>query len=364
MRQLALLTLFIIAATTTFAQHTKKEIYDEPSPRAIIATSIAEECLFANKYSKTERRNMYPFKKAVKVMLVSFDESGLIPVKNKIINKQRVAEQAVLDDVQTDSLTSILYNVGYTPVQQKLLSMGQANCYEPRNGILFIDMAGRAFEYIEICFACHRTETSSKKVLEGEYCSTKFNLLRTFFVNAGIRYGTQDISPILSYQEIFKLDTIEVVPEIQNKLNKKTNNGLNLNGLNETELTLFYAINADWVYSGYTGLSGFALFYSNNSANYYSETLVALKNIGAQRLLQALETSAKLWPGAEVPKNIMKRRASLLEIINKVDASWRELNDGLYNSLKMVGGVELTQKENLNALIFDYANLHRTYLID
>lgn len=297
-------------------------------------------------------------------MLISFKEDQYIPVKNKIINKQQVLEKVVLADEQIDSLTSLLYNVGIKPIPGIEPVGTNYKCYEPRNGILFLNSAGKAFEYIEICFACERTRKSSNLVNEGQYCSTKYDLLKNFFLKTGIKYGTGERYPILGYKDIFKLDTMEAVFAIKNKIAKKTADGMDLNGLSDTERILFFTINAQQIYNGSYSLSGISNFYLINSGNYCKQTLIALKDIGANRTLKTLEQADLQWPDGKIPDDISERRALLITIINNADPKWRKLEEELFDYVDEVGARILTAKENLTGLIFEFANSHRNELND
>jgi len=200
MRYIFSLSLTFIT-TLCFAQHKKQLPLPPPRPFTKHELALAEktkQCFFSNRYTAAQRKHIFPFNKAVNVVLVSFKEDHLIPVKNKSITDSLVLERTTLSVKQTDSLTNILYNIGYTPVRAKYryLFFDAYQCYEPRNGIVFIDAAGDAFAYIEICFQCHGTRTSSKAVKLGEFCSTKFELLKAFFLQTGITYGTEKISDI------------------------------------------------------------------------------------------------------------------------------------------------------------------------
>lgn len=360
MRYLLLLILSVIT-TANWAQHHKQ--YIEPSPKEVLQTEIADECFFINKYTKTERLRLYPFNKAKRVELISFKEDGYIPVKNKVINKQRVLEKAVLDSQQTDSLTSLLYNVGFTPIAG-IRPWGTGHkCYEPRNGILFIDAAGKVFEYIEICFVCEGRRKSSERFNDGQYCYTKYDLLRNFFSSAGIKYGIEEHNPVLNYKEIFKLDTTDIVFNIEIKLKKKTKNGTDLNSLNEIERTLFLTTNADKIYNHHH-LTGLAQFYLGNSGNYYEQTLTELKKIGAYKTLKVLEMSKLQWPEGKIPGDIAVRRAVLLKMINIANLKWEKLEKGLFDYEDEIGGQVLTSKEDLRELIFNFATSHRDKLRD
>gem|GEM_PF-611066 len=363
MRYLFLIFLSVLFTTTLAQRHKKVYHYRPPSALEIMKDEIAEECFFANKYSKAQRLNFYPFNKAAAIKLISFKEEQRIPVKNKIIDEQQVLEQVILSAAQTDSLTNLLYNITFTPVKVTRHLFPGSSCYMPRNGILFMDAKGMAFEYIEICFACERIETSSAHVNEGDDCLTKYDLLRNFFSAAGIKYGTGDREPVQPYQEIFKLDTMDAVFAIQNKLVKKMGDKKDLNLLNETERTLFLTINSDKVYDG-RGLSGLAQFYFDNSGNFYPQTLASLKVIGAQRTLKAFEESKIQWPKRQIPESLLKRRAVLLRIVNTANPQWKKIEKGLIDEHDIIGGAELIPKEGLIGMIFKFATLHRDELVD
>lgn len=144
-------------------------------------------CFKRYNFSLKYRLSFYPFSKAKKVMLVSFDESfeGL-PMKNKRVDISKLKEIKTLSSVQIDSFTNLLYNMS---AKGNIYRLTSASCYDPRNAILFSDESGKIFEYIEICFECHRTVTSSDKVQDGITCDQKFELLKSYFAKQGIKYG-------------------------------------------------------------------------------------------------------------------------------------------------------------------------------
>jgi len=357
--------LFIISFiyNTTLAQQLKRFI--EPSPKQIIESEIINECSFTNKYSNAQRLSFYPFNKAKNVILISFKENQSIPVKNQVINVQHVLEQITLTQKQTDSLTSILYNVGFTPVKgARQLGFGEANCYEPRNGILFVNASGKAFEYIEICFSCERRKKSSQRFNDGQYCSTKYDLLRNFFRTTGIEYGTSERDSIKSYNEIFSIDTSLAVSALKNKIEKKIENGKNINTLSQEEQVLFFAINSEKIYDGLSDLSGLAQFYLANSGNFYQKTLAALQTISAYHTYNVLDASKTQWPEGKIPENLSIRRATLLKIITIADPQWTLLEKGLFDCHNVVGGQYCISKDDLDVLIYKFAVLHRSELID
>jgi hypothetical protein len=365
-RVLFYLTLLLIITNAAFSQKRKTIPALKPlSAKDILLSELADECLFINKYTVTQRLAFYPFDKAASVKLISFKEGKYIPVRHRLVNYNEVLEQELLTSSQIDSLTSLLYNVGFTPVNDLNIRLtGEANCYEPRNGILFLNTAGKVIEYIEICFACQRTKKSSKLIRDGEYCSTKFDLLKQFFLSTGIKYGTNERHPILSYSEIFKLDTVEAVFALQNKLAKKTRNGEDISQLNEVEKILYYTSNSNIIYRGSSELSGIAEFYFSRAGNYYTETIYHLNEIGALLTAGVLKSSLRQWNKTRPPINLAERRELLISHIDNFNSDWQKLEVKLFNYENENGDQVLINSENLDQIIINFANLHRNELKD
>jgi hypothetical protein len=190
------LTILLLLSLKTFAQKKKGKMeYRIPTE---LDASIAEEnykCVFRNTYSQKQRSQFYPFNKASKVLLISYNDTIAIqnttPVENKKLDLTKIRETIVLSRAQVDSLTSILYNVGVKS-SDYWFQMGDPGrkCYNPRNSIIFLDEKQRAFEYIEICFECHQDRLSSRKIKNWTLCESKFGLLQDYFLWTGIKIGT------------------------------------------------------------------------------------------------------------------------------------------------------------------------------
>ena len=153
-----------------------------------------------NKNFITRLKN-YPFNQSVQIQLVSFkhtpdtlEKQGFIiedslPRLNDTVCYSKLSEIKALTILQVEKLTDILYNYGFGGT---IYSMTESNCYNPRNAILFLDSTGKVFEFIEICFECRRTVTSSEKVHFGDMCDQKLDMIRDFFKNIGIKYGIKE----------------------------------------------------------------------------------------------------------------------------------------------------------------------------
>lgn len=363
-RILTLIGLISIVSVTWAQKRIEILVFEEPSPRAWLLDAIVNECFDSNKYSLNQRMAFYPFNKAKSIKIISFQEEIFIPVKRRKIDYARVLEQKELNASEKDSLTHILYNVGYTPVDGlKPILSTSANCYIPRNGVLFINKAGKAFEYLEICFSCERVEKSSKRIDAGYYCSTKYDLLKGFFRRSGIKYGTKEEFPVISYKETFQLDSFNICSAIERKLLAKTQGAKSIEKLNQVEQTLFFLIGSRKLYRGST-LSGLAEFFLSNYGDYYPETLTALKQVGASLTLKALEMSRLQWPATIITRDLAERRKLLAAIVDKSEPEWLKLTEELYNIEQREGSAEWTPKEDLDQMILDFAYAHRHELPD
>ena len=161
------------------------------------------DCIKHTSKTFTARLKNYPFNRATQIQLVSFKSNAdtlsgwyykdSLPRKNDTVCYSKLYELKNLSFSQVDKLTDLLYNYGY---RMRLKDDGliyvatSPQCYNPRNAILFLDSAGKVFEFIEICFQCQKTRESSGKINLGVMCNQKLDLLKSFFVRTGIKYGT------------------------------------------------------------------------------------------------------------------------------------------------------------------------------
>jgi cytochrome oxidase Cu insertion factor (SCO1/SenC/PrrC family) len=187
-----ILLAFLFLSTILHAQSGQKP----PAP----VQDSDDKCYHNGKLKPSERLKNYPFNEAQKVLLVSFDEEadwekqhgtgGLIenytPVFRDTLFENKLHEKQQLSKAGIDSLTDVLYSFSYkkTPSVEK-----DKDCYQPRNAIVFINKDGQAFAFIEVCFECQNYKTSDAKILTGDFCEGKYELLRNFFKKEGIKTG-------------------------------------------------------------------------------------------------------------------------------------------------------------------------------
>lgn len=374
MRLLFFIT-FLLSVFHIKAQVNSTETEDDINitPKDDLMSELANECFHSNGYNRVQRLAMYPFNKANSIKIISFNTANditFIPVKKHIVDYSRVKESQTLGVDKRDELTDILYNIGFTPdINPRFKFIGEYKCYEPRNGILFLDQRGKAFEFIEICFACQKTRTSSRRVKEGTYCNQKFELLNDFFRRAGIKYGIS-IAQVLTYSEILKLDTdtAALLSALRAKLDRKII-GDNLDRLTAIEKNLFFLLNASNIYRSGRFNSGIENFYVEHSGAFHSETIAILAEIGSVHTLSALQAAVLQWPGSNVPKDIMVRRKKMIEMANKAVSAWQDIEYTLYiredvvlPGENTVSHSELTKKEDLDGLIINYIMKHKDFL--
>jgi hypothetical protein len=163
-----------------------------------------DRCFNTSKYNAGKRRAFFPFNSAATVKLISFSSEDIpylpVSVNNFSIDSTKVKESKVLSPAGIDSLTDIIYNVGFTPMKHKrprikgeleVADPGPMCIFQPRNAILFIDSTGKVTQYISICFTCHQYYLSSRKIKYTVNCEDKYELLRNYFLSQGIQYGTK-----------------------------------------------------------------------------------------------------------------------------------------------------------------------------
>jgi mRNA-degrading endonuclease HigB of HigAB toxin-antitoxin module len=170
-------------------------------------------CAFNTKYALVQRLKMYPFSKAAKILAVSYigipaydDTDRMIKnsngttdtifgaglhITNGKLNYISLKECKQLTNQQVANLTNIIYNVDYKRPPDLRCAFPGYNCFLPSNALIFFDKKGRIYDYLQICFHCDGYDSYSEKLTIGTPCNQKYELLRRFFIGAGLRYGTK-----------------------------------------------------------------------------------------------------------------------------------------------------------------------------
>lgn len=201
---LALVLMFTCRCSQ--AQLTPMKIRNSPPTKEMERQdSINHGCKEKNTFTAEQRRKFYPYNKAVKIQAVSFDGysngKGLLierlPIKHDTVCYSQLKEIVTLTQAQTDSLTDIVFNIGY---KGPFFSERDDCCFMPHNAILYINSKGKVFAWMEVCFMCDAFEGSKKNITIGEPCNEKYDLLKKWFIDLGIKKGTADESDIVSFE--------------------------------------------------------------------------------------------------------------------------------------------------------------------
>ncbi|KAA2223798.1 hypothetical protein [Chryseobacterium sediminis] len=183
---------------------------------SIFLISISLLLIGQKKYSTSEIFNTFPLGKASKVKIISYNtdfrgEFSLIPPPpNKKLdsiqlkeyydnlkkpiklietiskeNFKEIKESKTLNLAETLELSKLLFNTcGKFSSDLRETSM----CFFPRNAILFYDEDDKVFDFLEICFECHRMQFFSEKATEvNGMCSNFYSKLEKYFQNKGLQ---------------------------------------------------------------------------------------------------------------------------------------------------------------------------------
>jgi hypothetical protein len=169
---------------------------------------------YGNKTVK-QRNKVFPFNKAKKVLLISYDNYALVygmhldsashtkkyirewkaTVKDSI-RIYKTIEEKYLDPDDIEELSNIFINYTLKSKPKGFLTVTEVNCYEPRNSILFLDEKGAVMCCYEVCFECMNSflwpdPDDVEEYADVEECFPRRELIRELFVKNGITYGTQ-----------------------------------------------------------------------------------------------------------------------------------------------------------------------------
>lgn len=180
-----------------------------PTPENFVDNS---PCNFYNDYSAKERLSRKPFGQSAKIELVSFEGEYIewidsvvhkdccrteIPKKDSKIDRSQLSEIITLSASQIDGLTNVLFNYDFGRAKNDNIeligSVPDVGCYKPRHAILFFRKKAdvEPFAYFEICLECQGVRTFPKQYELGNFCSGKYDLLREYFRQTGIKYGLE-----------------------------------------------------------------------------------------------------------------------------------------------------------------------------
>jgi hypothetical protein len=159
-------------------------------------------CIRSKNISFKNRLKMFPFDNTSHIIIVAHKtKNGMvgddlkrylnsIKINQDTINLHEFAEVQHLNLSQIEKLTDLIFNYSHKGKEYSIL---EANCYDPRNAIIFLDKNNKVLGFIEICFGCNRLRTSDKRIGIGDYCDKKYALIKEIFCDSGIKYGITEV---------------------------------------------------------------------------------------------------------------------------------------------------------------------------
>lgn len=147
-----------------------------------------QQCYHNGHLNAAARSNIFPFSKAHKIVVVSFDSKwGHTPIANDTICHAKTKETVVLSTADINRLTDVLYNYNYSKKTNVFTDI-TTGCYYPRHAIIFLDNTDKVISFLEICLECQQLKTNLPRENTGPFCEGKYRLLKEFFVSIGIKH--------------------------------------------------------------------------------------------------------------------------------------------------------------------------------
>ncbi|QEM11112.1 MULTISPECIES: hypothetical protein [Mucilaginibacter] len=193
----------------------RKIVYHITYPRESIKGYKPEfdNCFYTNRFTAAQRLKKYPFSVATKILAISYvglpknpniiidsagfpktseepDSIGGIIIENGHLRYDNVKQAKVLTREQLEKFSDIIFNYGYSGMKNYLIT-ALPGCFEPRNSIVFLDKNDNVIDHLDICFACKASESGSEQINVGTDCKQKYDMLKAFFINVGVPYGTR-----------------------------------------------------------------------------------------------------------------------------------------------------------------------------
>ena len=144
------------------------------------------DCVTKFKLTPKQRLNQFPFNLAKKIQIISFSKDILsFPLNKNSINWSEVKDSVTLNTQQVNSLTEILFNLGFKGNTYKT-SVSTAIGIDV--AIVFFNSTNKLFEYIEVCFNCMEfcLVTSKRRKNIGMPCNERLQKIKDLAIKSGL----------------------------------------------------------------------------------------------------------------------------------------------------------------------------------
>jgi hypothetical protein len=134
--------------------------------------------------------------------------------------------------------------------------------------------------------------------------------------------------------------------ELDNYISALCDYGNSIEKLNEVQKHFFFNQNLEREINN----GGFKQYYFNSSGDYANETIISLKEIGANKTAAIIEKANDQFPDTIVPKNRAIRQEVLVQIEKKASEIWEELDQNFFD-----------YEDDLNSLNIEYIKKNKEY---
>ncbi len=150
-----------------------------------------QKCYHNGNLTVKERQSIYPFNKASIIKIISFPSSYQKDIKiieDEKLNTSLVTEEFTLSEKQINRLTDILYNYNYSRKTKVIMqTTSTCGCLYMKHAILFMDDETHIMAHIVVDFIERYIETDLPSESTGAFCDGKYDLLKSFFKNVGLK---------------------------------------------------------------------------------------------------------------------------------------------------------------------------------
>jgi hypothetical protein len=194
-------------------RHKKHMNWPHPMYKLPDSMKYYNDCVFTHTYTPSQRLKKYPFNKAVKILVVSYNGIGapnlILIGKDTARKSPKIRWPLFVFHADTLDLSSVYEHKQLTPSQIKRLTYLTFNTkirhhfdtdkyiagpWEaldfPTNALVFYDKKGKVFDYIRMRFDVGLYDSKTNHADVGCKCNQKNELIKQLFIEAGIKFGT------------------------------------------------------------------------------------------------------------------------------------------------------------------------------
>ncbi len=142
-----------------------------------------------------------------------------------------------------------------------------------------------------------------------------------------LRFFRKSTKPFVLEDVLSNSDNEKVVMDIDDRLNRLSNNGDDVDVLNDAQKVALFIGNLEREINN----GGFSQFYWNSSGEYAQETVISLQQIGARTTAKIVQTANNEFPGGEVARSKEARIAIINGIEEQAERVWAQCDEKYYS---------------------------------